>query len=281
MCIRDRPGDAPTDEALQDFPQLASLQRLYHGVPNGFSETPKDGWQPRLGMAYAINETTTFRAGVGRFLNRVQINTTAAYGFNAPLSDMQTVINGIVDTPGGASTRNFPLVGAMQAPDFTNPRSWAWNATVDRELPWSMRGALSYVGRSASHLERARNINQLEPGTIQANPGVNVNALRPYLGFSTVTLYETTGTSKYNSLQAQVERRGNRGVGFNVAYTFSRTTDNGAGRNDLLPNAFDDSGYYGISDLDRPHVLVSQVRYAFPRLESVSYTHLRAHETPE
>jgi Carboxypeptidase regulatory-like domain len=262
------PGDAPTDEALQDFPQLASLQRLYHGVPNGFSETPKDGWQPRLGMAYAINETTTFRAGVGRFLNRVQINTTAAYGFNAPLSDMQTVINGIVDTPGGASTRNFPLVGAMQSPDFTNPRSWAWNATVDRELPWSMRGALSYVGRSASHLERARNINQLEPGTLQRNPGVNTNALRPYLGFSTVTLYETTGTSKYNSLQAQVERRGNRGVGFNVAYTFSRTTDNGAGRNDLLPNAFDDSGYYGISDLDRPHVLATSVRYRFPTLDS-------------
>jgi len=262
------PGDAPTEEALADFPQLAGLTRLYHGVPNGFSETPKDGFQPRLGLAYAVNDQTTFRAGVGRFLNRVQINTTAAYGFNAPLSEMQTVINGVVDSPGGASTRNFPLVGAMQSPDFTNPVSWAWNATVDRELPWAMRGTVSYVGRSASRLERARNINQLQPGTIQANPGVNANALRPYLGFSTVTLYETTGRSRYNSLQTQVERRSTRGVGFSVAYTFSRTTDNGAGRNDLLPNAFDDSGYYGISDLDRPHVLVSQVRYAFPRLES-------------
>jgi hypothetical protein len=262
------PGDGPADEALRDFPQLANLQRLYHGVPNGFSETPKDGWQPRLGMAYAINETTTFRAGVGRFLNRVQINTTAAYGFNAPLSEMQTVINGIVDAPGGASTRNFPLVGAMQSPDFTNPTSWAWNATVDRELPWQMRGTASYVGRSAAHLERARNINQLQPGTIQRNPGVNTNALRPFLGFSTVTLYETTGKSRYNSLQTQVERRSTRGVGFSVSYTFSRTKDNGAGRNDLLPNAFDDSGYYGISDLDRPHVLVSQVRYSFPTLSS-------------
>jgi hypothetical protein len=262
------PGDAPTDEALADFPQLASLQRLYHGVPNGFSETPTDGFQPRLGIAYALNELTTVRAGVGRFLNRVQINTTAAYGFNAPLSEMQTVINGTVDAPGGASTRNFPLVGAMQSPDFTNPTSWAWNVTVDRELPWTMRGSVSYVGRSASHLERARNINQLQPGTIQSNPGVNANALRPYKGFSTVTEYETTGSSRYNSLQTQVERRSARGVGFSVAYTFSRTKDDGAGRNDLLPDAFDDSGYYGISDLDRPHVLVSQVRYAFPDLES-------------
>jgi hypothetical protein len=218
-------------------------------------------------MAYAIDDKTTFRAGVGRFLNRVQINTTAAYGFNPPLSEMQTVINGIVDAPGGAVTRNFPLVMAMQSPDFTNPRSWAWNATVDRELPWTMRGTLSYVGRSASNLERARNINQLQPGTIQANPGVNANALRPYLGFSTITLYETTGKSRYNSLQTQVERRSTRGVAFSVAYTFSKTKDDGSGRNDILPNAFDDSGYYGISDLDRPHVLVTQARYRFPSLD--------------
>jgi len=262
------PGDGPTDDALKDFPQLAGLQRLYHGVPNGFSETPTNGFQPRLGMAYALNDVTTFRAGVGRFLNRVQINTTAAYGFNAPLSEMQTVINGIVDTPGGASTRNFPLVGAMQSPDFTNPTSWAWNTTVDRQLPWQMRGTLSYVGRKASNLERARNINQLQPGTIQANPGVNANALRPYLGFGSITLYETTGRSTYNSLQTQVERRSTRGLGYSVAYTFSRTKDDGSGRGDILPNALSDAGYYGISDLDRPHVLVSQLRYRFPTLES-------------
>ena len=149
------PGDGPTDEAIADFPQLANLQRLYHGVPNGFSETPKDGFQPRLGLAYAINERTTFRAGVGRFLNRVQINTTAAYGFNPPLSEMQTVINGNVDAPGGAATRNFPLVMAMQSPDFTNPTSWAWNATLDRELPWQMRGTLS-VRRPVGVESRAR-----------------------------------------------------------------------------------------------------------------------------
>ena len=261
------PGDGPTPEAIAEFPVLADLTHLYHGVPNGFSETPTDGFQPRLGLAYAINDTTTFRAGVGRFLNRVQINTTAAYGFNPPLSEMSTVINGIVDAPGGATTRHIPLVMAMQSPDITNPSSWAWNATVDRELPWAMRGSVSYVGRSASNLERARDINQLPAGTVLPS-GVNANAVRPYLGFATITQYETTGMSRYNSLQTQVERRSTRGVGFSVAYTFSRTKDDSSGRNDLLPNAYDDSGYYGISDLDRPHVFVSQLRYRFPALET-------------
>jgi hypothetical protein len=263
------PGDGASPETLEKFPQLANLSRLYRGVPNGFAETPKDGYQPRLGLAYAMNEKTTIRTGVGRFLNRVQINTTAAYGFNPPLSEMRTVINGNVDAPAGAERRDFPLLMAMQSPDFTHPVSWAWNATVDRQLFWQMRTQVSYVGRSASHLERARNINQLQPGTIQANPGVNANALRPYKGFGNITLYETTGESKYNALQLNVARSSPRGVGFNVAYTFSRTKDNGSDIRDLAPNSYDDSGYYGISNLDRPHVFVSQGRYKVPSLSGV------------
>ena len=158
---------------------------------------------------------------------------------------------------------------AMQSPDFTNPTSWAWNATRrSRAAVGDARHAL--LRRPLGVEPRARAQHQPaaarhDPGAI---PGVNANALRPYLGFGTITLYETTGTSRYNSLQTQVERRSTRGVGFSVAYTFSRTTDDGSGRGDILPNAYDDSGYYGISDLDRPHVLVSQVRYRFPTLES-------------
>ena len=262
------PGDSASPEALRLFPQLANLGRLYHGLPPGFADDPKDGLQPRLGMAYALNDTWTLRSGIGRFLNRPQINTSAAYGFNPPLSDMATVINGNVDAPGGAQRRSFPLVMAMFSPDYKNASSWAWNVTTDRQLPWSHSVQLSYVGRSASNLERARNINQLQPGTVQANPGVNVNALRPYKGFSTITLYETTGTSKYNALQLAVSRRASRGFGYSLAYTFSRTTDDGSSRLEILPNAYDDSGYYGISALDRPHILITQANYRTPELRS-------------
>ena len=146
-------------------------------------------------MAYGLSDTWTIRSGIGRFLNRPQINTSAAYGFNPPLSEMATVINGNVDAPAGAARRTFPLVMAMFSPDYANASSWAWNVTTDRQMGLQHTVQLSYVGRSASNLERARNINQLQPGTIQANPGVNANALRPYKGFGNITLYETTGKS--------------------------------------------------------------------------------------
>jgi len=262
------PGNSATPEALQQFPQLASLGRLYRGLPPGFAPDPKDGLQPRLGMAYAVGEATTIRSGLGLFLNRPQINTSAAYGFNPPLSEMATVINGNVDAPAGAQRRTFPLVMAMFSPDYANARSWAWNVTLDRQLPGQHSAQISYVGRSASNLERARNINQLQPGTLQANPGVNANALRPYKGFGTITLYETTGRSRYNAMQLQVARRSGRGLGYSVAYTWSRTMDDGSSRLEILPNAYDDSGYYSTSALDRPHVLITQANYRTPALSS-------------
>jgi hypothetical protein len=262
------PGDSPSDEALQLFPQLAGLERLYRGLPPGFAPDPKDGFQPRLGMAYAVSDEMTIRSGIGLFLNRPQINTSAAYGFNPPLSEMATVINGNVDTPSGAQRRTFPLVMAMFSPEYANASSWAWNVTMDRQLPWQNSVQLSYVGRSAKNLERARNINQLQPGTLQANPGANANALRPYKGFGTITLYETTGRSRYNAMQLQVQRRATRGLGYSFAYTLSRTMDDGSSRLEILPNAYDDSGYYGISGLDRPHVLITQASYRTPALES-------------
>src|SRR6185503_12979270 len=153
-------------------------------------------------------------------------------------------------------------------PDYANASSWAWNVTTDRQLPWSHSAQVSYVGRSASNLERARNINQLQPGTLQANPGVNANALRPYKGFGNITLYETTGTSRYNAMQLQVARRGGRGLSYSLAYTLSRTTDDGSSRLEILPNAYDDSGYYSTSALDRPHILITQASYRTPELMS-------------
>jgi hypothetical protein len=262
------PGDGPTDEALALFPQLAGLDRLYHGLPPGFAPDPKDGFQPRLGMAYALNDATTLRSGIGLFLNRPQINTSAAYGFNPPLSEMATVINGNVDAPAGAQRRTFPLVMAMFSPEYANARSWAWNVTMDRQLPWQNTVQLSYVGRSATNLERARNINQLQPGTLQANPGANANALRPYKGFGTITLYETTGRSRYNAMQLQVSRRASRGIGYSLAYTLSRTQDDGSSRLTIVPNAFDDSGLYGLADFDRPQILITQASYRTPALDS-------------
>ena len=263
------PGDEPTDDALAEFPQLAGLQRLYHGVPNGFAETAKDGFQPRLGMAYALNETDHVQ---GR---RRKVPESRADQHHRGLRVQRTAVR---DADGDQRQRGH--AGRRVHPELPARRCVAIARTSPtrrrgRGTPQSIaccRGSCAEPCRTSGARPRTSSARatstSCRPGTIQRNPGVNTNALRPYLGFGSITLYETTGRSRYNSLQTQVERRGTRGVGFSVAYTFSRTRDDASGRGDILPNAYDDSGFYGISDLDRPHVLVSQVRYDFPTLES-------------
>lgn len=261
------PGNGPSAEALKRFPVLADLKGLYKGLPDGFSPTHHNVFQPRLGMALAINNRTTFRAGIGSFANRIMVNRDTALGGNAPFQLQATVSNGNVDAPGGATNRVFPFTMTIQDPVFKVPVAWNWNTTVARQLPWNTAIEIGYVGRRGIHNQRKRNINQLQTGTTYANPGVNVNALRPYLGMGIIGISENSGLSMYHGLQVSVERRFSSGLAFGVAYTYSRAVDNSSDLTDVLPNAYDDKAYYGTSDLNRPHVLILNYIYEIPFLK--------------
>jgi hypothetical protein len=171
-----------------------------------------------------------------------------------------------VDQPAGATRADFPLVMTMQDPEFKHPTAYNWSTSLQRELPLDMVVDLTYVGRMGLHLQRERNINQLAPGTVQANPGVNVNALRPYKGFATIRLSENAGRSIYHGMQLNLERRFKNGLGFGVAYTYSRLRDNGDDKRDILPLAFGDGGqaYWALSDNDRTHLFNVHYLYELP-----------------
>jgi len=262
------PGSGPLDSAVSRFPFLKDFTRLYHNLPPGFAETHKGGFQPRFGLGYAVNRMTAIRAGAGLFLNRLAINRDIALGGNPPFTEQQTVINGIVDAPGGATPQNFPFTITMQDPILKTPRAWTWNVTMQRELPWNIALEAAYVGRRGYNNQRKRNINQLLPGTLQANPGINTNALRPYLGMGIIGFSENSGVSRYNGLQISIDRRMGTGLQFGLAYTYSVNKDNGSGETQLLPNSYDDKAFYGISDLDRTHVLLVTYMYNLPSPQS-------------
>jgi hypothetical protein len=142
----------------------------------------------------------------------------------------------------------------MQDPEFKHPTAYSWSGSFQRELPWNVVADVTYVGRMGLHLQRERNINQVAPGTVQANPGVNINALRPYKGFGTIRLSENAGRSIYHGLQLNLERRFRNGLGFGVAYTLSKVRDNASDKRNIMFDAFDDSGYWSVSDNDRTHL---------------------------
>jgi hypothetical protein len=139
-----------------------------------------------------------------------------------------------------------------------------WSTGVQREIPFGLIVDATYVGRRGLYLQRERNINQLQPGAIAANPGVNIAALRPFRGYGVIRLSENAGKSMYNSLQLSVDRRYSNGLKVGVAYTYGKSTDNASDKRNVLWNTFDDTIYEGPSNFDRTHVLVVQYIYDLP-----------------
>src|SRR6185312_2136989 len=75
---------------------------------------------------------------------------------------------------------------------------------------------------SAANLSYQADINQLPLGSVQAYPGVNSNALRPYLGYADIYQYTTGANFIYNSLQVQLKKQMTNGGLINVSYTWSK-----------------------------------------------------------
>ena len=240
-------------------------QRLFRGYGSGYSPTVYSNIQPRFGFAYQINPGTVLRAGAGRYIQRLGISDTVHVGGNAPFQPASNVTRGSVDNPGGIGINATPLALTSHAYTYPSPEAWGWNMTVEHEFPEVATFTLSYVGRRGYHLEQLANVNQLRPGTVQANPsGTNPDALRPFKGYSTIIEAQNTGGSFYHAMQANVKRRLTKGFLFGVAYTWSKSLDYGSSNGTNITNAYDNSIMFGPSDFDFRHVLVMNYVWNIP-----------------
>ncbi|MBO0798800.1 MAG: Plug domain-containing protein, partial [Blastocatellia bacterium] len=225
-----------------------NVNELFRGIPEGISETHHNLFEPRLGLAYALNEKTTLRAGFAVFHSRVLLNDSTLLGGNAPLQFKVGVQNGSADAPGGvinsfADSIKFPFTLTAQDKVFKLPTVYGWSLTMQRELPDRFILEVGYVGKHSLFLQRERNINSLQPGQdfvydANGNPikfAPSVNALRPYLGMGQIRLSENSGNAIYHSLQTQLSRRFQNGFSFDVAYTFSKSLDDTSDKRDVLP----------------------------------------------
>jgi hypothetical protein len=253
---------------------------LFRGAGKSYSDIhKKNTFQPRVGVAYALNDKNVFRAGVGRFLTRLGVSDSVFLGGNPPLQPTVSITGGNVDNPGGTAGNVFPLVITTQDKVFKNPEAWTWNGTFEREVGFSTKVEISYVGRRGLHAQRERNLNQLPVGTCPASqPGFTggcpfitgttnrfaQDALRPFKGFGIIRSTNNDANSTYNGLQVGVERRFTKGLSYSFAYTLSKSYDDGSAQRDVIPNAFDAHNLWGPSTFDRRHSAVLTYAYELP-----------------
>ena len=205
-------------------------------------------------------------------MQRLPVTDVVQTGGNAPFQPSSSVTGGSVDNPGGVGAASYPLQLSTEPYNLASPEAWAWNLTLEQELPGFATATVAYVGRRGIHLQQLENINQLEPGTVQANPTVTQpDALRPYLGFASILQDADKGSSMYNALQVNLKRRLSKGVLFGVAYTWSKSMDYGSDQGYELPNYYDPRTNWGPSDFDIRNTLVVNYVWDIPIGSAASY----------
>jgi len=248
-----------------------SLTYLFRGVNPHFSDIQWGDWGPRLGIAYQLNDKTVIRMGGGRFFTRLGVSDSIFLGGNPPFQPTANVSFGSADNPGGTSTNLLPLTVTTQSKAFKAPEAYNWNFTVQRELPWKSVATVAYVGRRGLHQQREADINQPTLATVLANPGIALDALRPFKGFNSIRESDNIASSRYNSLQVQWNRRFADGVLIGVAYTLSKSSDDGSNQRDIIPDTYNAHNLWGPSEFDDRHVFILNFLYELPFFRNRSH----------
>ncbi len=239
-------------------------------MKQGYVNT-SNNYQPRIGIAFELTPKTVVRAGIGNFATRMGLLDNVFPGGNSPFQPEVTVnpasgVNDMVDNPGSSLTAGIaaPLQVTTLNQNLKSPQRWNWNGTVQQQLPWKSFVTVAYVGGRGLYNWRVVDINQPTVGALTANPGKNVNYLRPYHGYSAIQQEQSNGSSRYNSFQLAWTRPFNNGFMVQMAYTLSKSMDNSSNYRDILPDSYDTTGLWGPSEYDTRDSVVVNFLYALP-----------------
>lgn len=245
-----------------------AIQALFRGLPQEITSTDYATPGPRVGFAFDLtgHENTVLRGGAGMFYERVNGITAIGRIAQPPFVRQVDIYSGNVENPTGGTNIQFASALTSGALDLRAPRVANWSLGIQHKLSQNMLLDAAYVGSSGWSLYRTINLNQLPLGTVQKNPGKNINALRPYLGFGNITQYLTGSNSNYNALQVAWKYQMKGGGLLNLSYTWSRAIDDASQFNALAMNSFDFKLDRGLSDFNRTQIFVLSYVYPLPRL---------------
>ena len=261
-----------------------------NGTPLGLVNDHWNTPAPRFGFAWDPTGSgkTAIRGGYGIGYYRIEGND--AYGLvgNPPFSSISTFFNPPFNNPAaGIAAPITPLVLNGLNSTYDIPTVQNWSLGIQRELSNNLLLSGAYVGSRGTHLDYITNINQPLPAMgysfdpriacttttpFACTTRVSTDYVRPFQGWSTINNVTPVGSSSYNSLQVNLQRRFTNGLTFGAAYTWSKTMalSGAEGLGSGPQNPYNLRAEYGPAAFDRTNVFVFNYVYDLPFFRSVT-----------
>jgi hypothetical protein len=181
-------------------------------------KTKWDNLAPRIGFAYQVSESqrwqTVLRGGLGVFYDLATSeagNTTGYYPFGSfsAIYGPTFPLTPIAAAPPPITAPNANNDGILYAinPSLELPYTFQWNVAIEQALGKQQTMSVSYVGAAGRRLIQTAAISSPNPNLVAADLVTNV------------------GTSDYDALQLQFQRRLSRGLQVLASYSWSHSID--------------------------------------------------------
>lgn len=275
-------GSCATVGAAPCIPGGTLPANVVQGTSDRLINNQIDNIQPRVGFAYQINPRLVMHLSYARVydtwsgvmqmtqnegalwpsfglditsnLNSTTVSTTAENPLNLPAGQTHTL-------PLGSP---FIQSANFIAPYMKNPYSDQWTFGGQEQLGPRTVVTLNYVGSRSTHLPCCGYYN------VAVSPGPGTPQSRAPFPYITPTQYEqSNGSSTYDALQAQLDRKISSGLAYTLNYTWSKTIDVGCdgyfgAEGCFIRNPYNPAGDRSVAGFDVPQMLTANATYALP-----------------
>lgn len=277
---------APCIPGKGDFSDIPNGNHIRLAPNKYLYKAPRDGFQPRVGVAWRFLPSTVLRAGYGMTFDTftgIMQTFQQSIGTWPDSQFAQPAYNGITDPLTTVAQANqiggvplpgptpFGSAGWYANPNLKNAYAHQWNVEIQQQLTQDLALSTAYVGSRTFRLDHNGAANTaLTPG-----PGTpaEVQARKPFPWQSTMFYSNYDNRAWYDSLQVKLNKRFSQGFQGLVSYTWSKALDyqsgwygseNGIGGSAAIQDYYNPEGSKGPAGYNIPHFLSIAAIYELP-----------------